>query len=255
MLALLWCLSYHELAIVYTLTIPCESPVYLVNVIPGTHTHVLQPTIIQDLGYSAAEAQLLTVPPYALATILTVIVAIVSERMRMRAPFVMASSAFAAIGYIILLANTEATTIMATDPITMELTPVPAYVHPAISYVGVFFATAGIYPASALALSWPAVNVSGQTKRATAGGMQIMIGNTAAIFGTQLYRSEWSPGYIVGHSFCLVYLVLNALLAGFTWWYLRRENKRRDALEQSKAEGTGNGEWQGDEDLRFRFTT
>jgi hypothetical protein len=99
------------------------------------------------LGYQAYEAQLLSVPPYALATILTVIYAIVSERYGVRAPFVIASSLTAVIGYAILIGN--------SDPIA----------HPGVSYVGVFFATAGIFPSCALALSWPAMNVSGQTKR------------------------------------------------------------------------------------------
>ena len=37
---------------------------------------------------------------------------------------------------------------------------------PGVSYTGTFFAAGGIYPAVALVLSWPAINVSGQTKRA-----------------------------------------------------------------------------------------
>lgn len=32
------------------------------------------PTIIKQLGYTAAQAQLMTIPPYAVATVLTVIV-------------------------------------------------------------------------------------------------------------------------------------------------------------------------------------
>ena len=37
------------------------------------------PTIIKALGYTAAQAQLMSVPPYAVATILTVAVAVASE--------------------------------------------------------------------------------------------------------------------------------------------------------------------------------
>ncbi|KAK5173832.1 uncharacterized protein LTR77_002513 [Saxophila tyrrhenica] len=62
------------------------------------------PTIIADLGYSAVSAQLLTIPPYALATILTTVVAWVSERVGRRAPFLIASALTASIGYCILLA-------------------------------------------------------------------------------------------------------------------------------------------------------
>lgn len=54
------------------------------------------PTIIKELGYTAARAQLFTVPPYAVATILTITVAIASEKLKLRAPFIMGSAFLAA---------------------------------------------------------------------------------------------------------------------------------------------------------------
>lgn len=65
------------------------------------------PTIIAALGYSSASAQLLSIPPYALATLLTVVVAWVSERSGRRAPFLCFFALLAAIGYCILLSNTH----------------------------------------------------------------------------------------------------------------------------------------------------
>ncbi|KAK8214745.1 hypothetical protein M8818_002326 [Zalaria obscura] len=194
------------------------------------------PSIISALGYKASSAQLLTIPPYALATILTVCYAVLSERLQKRAIFIMVSSATAIIGYIILLANTS-----------------PA-ARPGVSYVGTFFAAAGIYPAVALALSWPAMNVSGQTKRATANAMQITIGNLGAVIGTQLYRSGDTPRYVLGHSFALGYLAANIMVVGLLWWVLRRENSRRDRSGVAAAMPEMEEEWKGDDDLRWRFT-
>lgn len=148
----------------------------------------------------------------------------------------MVSSATAIIGYIILLANTS-----------------PA-ARPGVSYVGTFFAAAGIYPAVALALSWPAMNVSGQTKRATANAMQITIGNLGAVIGTQLYRSGDTPRYVLGHSFALGYLAANIMVVGLLWWVLRRENSRRDRSGVAAAMPEMEEEWKGDDDLRWRFT-
>ncbi|OTB10725.1 hypothetical protein K445DRAFT_27322 [Daldinia sp. EC12] len=152
------------------------------------------PTIISNLGYTAATAQLLTVPPYAFAFITTATVAVLSERLGQRAIFIGSSAIFAAIGYAILLGN--------SDPVA----------RPGVSYVGVFFSAGGIYPASALVLSWPAINVSGQTKRAIANAMQISIGNLGAVLGTQLYRATDGPRFRVGHSVALGYLVANAVV-------------------------------------------
>ncbi|ROW16621.1 hypothetical protein VPNG_01636 [Cytospora leucostoma] len=193
------------------------------------------PTIIKDLGYTAANAQLLTIPPYAFAFITTVIVAILSERLHKRAIFVAGSAALGAVGYIILLAN--------TDPSR----------RPGVSYLGTFFAAGGIYPASALALSWPAINVSGQTKRAVANGMQISIGNCGAVLGTQLYRAGDGPRYVLGHSFALGYLVANIIVAGLLYWTLSRENERREGITAEVKEVGELSDWDGDEDPRWRF--
>lgn len=180
-------------------------------------------------------AQLLTIPPYVLAFVTTLTVAVVSEKAGQRAIFIAGSSITAAIGYVILLSN--------TDPVS----------RPGVSYVGTFFAAAGIYPACALVLSWPALNVSGQTKRATANAMQISIGNLGAVMGTQLYRANDGPRFVVGHSLALAYLLANAVVVFLLRWRLKRQNGDRAAVAEEvtdvgKAEG-----WEGDADARWRF--
>ena len=198
-------------------------------------TPPLQPSIISALGYRAATAQLLTIPPYAFAFLTTLTVATVSERLHKRAIFIIGSAIFAIIGYSMLLAN--------KDPIA----------RPGLSYAGTFFAAGGIYPATALALSWPAINVSGQTKRAVANAMQISIGNLGAVLGTQLYRSGDGPRYIVGHSFALGYLAGNVIVSSLLYFILSRENKRRDGIAPEVEEVGHLVDWDGDEDPRWRF--
>jgi MFS family permease len=174
-----------------------------------------------------------------LATLLTVAWAHLSERFNRRAPFALASSTIAIIGYIILIANKS------------------PHTRPGLSYAGTFFAAAGIYPSTALALAWPANNVSGQTKRAVANAMQISIGNLGAVLGTQLYRPASSPRYLLGHGFALGYLCANLVVTGLIWWVLSKENARRDATGvKGGYEDVGTEEdWEGDDDLRWRFST
>lgn len=63
---------------------------------------VFLPSIIKTLGYTNAKAQLMTVPPYATAGVVMLIVAKVSDRMKMRGPFVAGVLVLSAIGYTIL---------------------------------------------------------------------------------------------------------------------------------------------------------
>ena len=135
------------------------------------------PTIIKDLGYTTAQAQLLSTPPYAFAFVVTMAVAIIAEKTKRRAIFILATSSLAVVGYILLIVS----------------------VRPGLSYAGTILAAGGIYPSIAVILSWPPNNVSGQTKRATASAIQLSIGNLGAIMGTQLYRPEWGPRFFVGH--------------------------------------------------------
>lgn len=192
------------------------------------------PTIIKQLGYTSAEAQLLTVPPYAVATILTVIVAILSEKLKMCAPFILGSTSFAIVGYIILLTAPRG--------------------RPGVSYTGTIFAAAGIYPSTAIVLSWPAANVSGQSKRATATAMTITIGNLGAVLGTQLYRPKTSPRWYLGHGFALGYLAANLIVVGVLWGLLGRENRRKIARREAGEMG-GDGVVESDEDVRWLFQT
>ena len=53
------------------------------------------------MGYTSAQSQLLTIPPYAIATLFTIFWAIMSERYARRAFFIIATSSLAIIGYII----------------------------------------------------------------------------------------------------------------------------------------------------------
>jgi Na+/melibiose symporter-like transporter len=193
------------------------------------------PTIIAALGYTAAQAQLLTVPPYAIATCLTVLTAILSEKTRRRAPFILLSAAVAIVGYIILF----------TAPSNA----------PGASYVGTIFAAAGIYPATAIVLAWPANNVSGQTKRATANALQISVGNLGAVLGTQLYRPNTSPRFYLGHGFAMGYLIANMLVVSTLWLVLRRENQRRQAAVAADVALEGEGQILGDDDVRWIFQT
>ena len=139
------------------------------------------PTIINELGYTPAQTQLLSIPPYVGSFILTMTVAVFVERTKLRAPFIIGSSSLAIAGFVILIASHR----------------------PEVSYGGTILAVSGAYCSAAIVVGWPAHNVSGQTKRAVASAVQISVGNLGGIVGSQLYRPKWAPRFLIGN--CVVW--------------------------------------------------
>ncbi|KAJ6441473.1 high-affinity nicotinic acid transporter [Purpureocillium lavendulum] len=84
------------------------------------------PTVIRDLGYSAANAQLMTIPVYVCAMICAVTSAMLSDRYKQRSSFILGSCVVAALGLIALIAS-----------------PHPNY--PGLTYGFLFLAASGLY--------------------------------------------------------------------------------------------------------------
>ena len=91
------------------------------------------PTIIRSLGYSPIKTQLYSVPPWAVAFCMSMIIATFSDWLRMRYTFVMIPLAMTVAGYAILLS-----------------------VHHNINamYAALFLAAAGNYSAMPVIICW-----------------------------------------------------------------------------------------------------
>ncbi|KAF5340675.1 hypothetical protein D9611_007479 [Ephemerocybe angulata] len=198
---------------------------------------LFMPTIIANLGYKSWQAQLLTVPPNALASISIWTTVWISSKYDCRAPFIIGAAVTAILGYVILLATKT----------------------PGAQYVGVHFAAAGVYTGNALLLSWPGENVSAQTKRAIAVAMQITIGDIGAIAGVLIYRPSLNAhNFRTPHIISIGYLIFAILVTLYLSIWMSRENKRRDKiLASSKVEiplsTPTERQDQGDREIRYRY--
>ncbi|CAG7930470.1 unnamed protein product [Penicillium olsonii] len=172
------------------------------------------PTII---SYSSIRAQLLSVPPYAAAAILTVTVGFIADRTRQRGLCNIAVSLLGMVGFSMLLGCESA----------------------GGRYAGVFLGAMGIYPAIANTISWTSNNTEGVYKRGVSLGFIIGWGNLNGIVSSNIYREDDKPRYYPGHGVVLGYLVL-FLFGGSVVQYLllRRENgKRRRGERDAWVEG------------------
>jgi hypothetical protein len=96
-------------------------------------------TLGAPTGFSSIRAQLLSVPPYAAAAILTVTIGFIADRTRQRGLCNIGVSFLGMIGFAMLLGCKSA----------------------GARYAGVFLGAMGIYPAIANTISWSSNNIEG----------------------------------------------------------------------------------------------
>jgi len=164
------------------------------------------PTIITGLGYKGTTANLLSVPPYAAAAILTIAAGWYADRTKRRGLVNITLSLLGIAGFAMLLGSHKA----------------------GVKYAGTFLGALGIYPTIANTITWASNNVEGVYKRGVVLGMVIGWGNLNGIVSSNIYRTVDSPQYYQGHGVVLAYLVL-FLFGGsiVTTLYLRAENRKR----------------------------
>ncbi|KAI0650303.1 MFS general substrate transporter [Trametes meyenii] len=147
------------------------------------------PTIVAGLGYAGGAAQLHTVPPYVPAVVLTVVVAVASDRLKWRGPFI-----------LIFL------------PITMA---------------EVFLIASGIYPCGPCILSILPNNSAGHYKKATTVALQLALANCGGFIATFSYDSSQAPTYIRGHTITLAFVALAWVAMFCNVMYCVWENRAR----------------------------
>ncbi|KAI0409313.1 retrograde regulation protein 2 [Xylaria palmicola] len=174
------------------------------------------PAIIAEIGsFTRIQANGLSAPPYILTFILIIVFSLVSDRVKMRGPFVCFFSTVAAVGFL-LLATTEAA---------------------APRYIGVYLAIT-IFVSVAILIPWVSNTHSTESKRAGGFAIFATFGQAGPLVGTNIFPSSEAPYYRKGSwvsfSFCLLVAVTAALFS----FLLHRENRKLDdAQREEGAEG------------------
>jgi MFS family permease len=174
----------------------CDMPLYGFS--------LFLPSIISELGFATTKAQLLTVPPYAAAAVLTISIGFIADRTGKRGLCNIAVSFLGIAGFAMLLGSQQ----------------------PGVKYAGTFLGALGIYPCISNTISWVSNNVEGVYKRGVVLGFVIGWGNINGIVSSNIYFS--SPKYTVGHAVIMAYMIV-CLLGGsiILELLLIRENKLR----------------------------
>ncbi|KAI0954507.1 hypothetical protein AcW1_006382 [Taiwanofungus camphoratus] len=170
------------------------------------------PSIINELGYTATPANLLSVPVYVLACIFTCLVGFIADRYGRRGYLNILCLVVGAIGYIILIVSRDA----------------------GVSYFAVYLAACGIYPSIPNVIAWVSNNVEGSYKRSVSLAMVISFGNVNGAVSSNVYRAQDKPWYTLGHGIVLMYIGIGLICSVSYLLLLKRENRKRDRGERDE---------------------
>jgi len=165
------------------------------------------PSIIAQLGFTNAAANLLSAAPYALGFLTTLATAVASDHFRVRGPFMIGWMLVVLVGYCIAI----------------------SHVSPAVKYFSIFLTVAGVSPCISTSITWIGNNSGPMYTRATVMGIFFSFGNSAGIISSWSYTNPGN-GYRKGHAIAIAFTTLAIVLSCFLMWYNNRENKRRSRL-------------------------
>lgn len=144
---------------------------------------IFSPATIKGLGYTAKAAQLWSVIPYAVASVVTVIVALCSDRLRLRGPFMLGTLTIGIVGYAVV-GQRHASQMRAKYGMMMLM-------------------ATGLYSSVPPMIVWLTNNSAGHYKRATCTGLRMGVANMGGFIGC---KSNMKLGFKQVLTTCSFYL-------------------------------------------------
>ncbi|KAJ7119055.1 major facilitator superfamily domain-containing protein [Mycena epipterygia] len=174
------------------------------------------PSIVQVLGYTDARAQLMSVPPFSVAFVLSMITAYVSDRYQCRGAVTVFGSVLCTAGFAMFLGSKN---------------------HH-IQYGSLFLSISGAYLIPPAISTWNANNATPHVRRATAIAIGLIMFNSGGILATWLLGSiSPPPFYTKATKILLIFSVLMCVFAALNVVYLKRENEKKTEVRRHSTRG------------------
>ncbi|KAH8163909.1 hypothetical protein CIB48_g4356 [Xylaria polymorpha] len=168
------------------------------------------PSIVKDLGYNTLQTQLHSVPPFAAALGFTIVSAYLSDRLRLRSPFIFLALALLITGLAILL------TVHGTNNFSAE-------------YAAISLTTMGSIGIGGHVVCWYVMNLQGHAERSIGSAWMICFGGFGGIVATFAFLKQDSPYYHIGYSINLATASLCVVVHmgyGLLIWRQKKEMAR-----------------------------
>ncbi|TKY85821.1 hypothetical protein EX895_005362 [Sporisorium graminicola] len=189
--------------------IGCDAPLYAFSLFTPTITKAI------NVKWSANVANLVSIPIYIVACLITIVVGFMADRTSRRTLYSIVLSVLGVVGYIILISN---------DPKH----------KPGVSYFAIYLAAIGIYPMIPNTIAIVANNSEGAYVRSVVLGIVISFGNINGAVSSNIYPKNTSPRFIMGHAIVLAYIVIGIICNIIFYFGLRYENRQREAGKRNE---------------------
>ncbi|EKM59630.1 uncharacterized protein PHACADRAFT_205855 [Phanerochaete carnosa HHB-10118-sp] len=180
---------------------------YFGLIVPAYGYTYFAPAIIQSLGHSNIRTQLLSVPPWACAFVVSMIVATLSDYVGHRYLFMMVTAAVSMAGFAILFRVHD---------------------DQNLQYGALFLAATGAFSSMPVIVCWFSTNLAGHRRRAIGTAWQIGFDNTGGIIATYSFLAQDAPKYIKGYSICISFICLSMVSCFAYLLHVEWLNRKRD---------------------------
>lgn len=194
---------------------------------------LFSPTIVAGMGYKGLNAQLYTVPPYAVAYVGALTTSYISDKMGNRGIVAGSSFAMATVAFIIMGKNTSLIFMFFSLPCDFEIF---AYTLRRIAalpgenfkarYGLLCIACTGVFGGLPALCAW----VGDNSRTTTAGGLvtalNIAFSGPGQIIGVWIYRAQDAPVYRLGHALNAGFVSIGAISSFSLYFYYKNLNKK-----------------------------
>ncbi|QPC70605.1 hypothetical protein HYE68_001357 [Fusarium pseudograminearum] len=187
------------------------------NAVPNYAMKFTMPTILRGMGYTSSDAQLMTIPPYAIGAISAYAFAIFADKYSWRAPFILGPQCCLVTAFIILFVK--------SGDIDNNI---------AVCYFAVCLACFGMYPILPGVNAWNVANTPDPAKRSVNIGILVCVGNIGGLIGSYIYLEREAPRYPVGYGTSLAFGLAGIVAVVLLETLLKRGNAKKAKMTEQE---------------------
>lgn len=187
--------------------------------VPLQSVSVFLPQIVERLGYSTVMTNLYTVAPNVSGAAVLLFLAFMSDRYRLRSPFIAIGFLLPVIGFVIYLAIDDVNS------------------HINVAYFACFLMTAGMSAPSVLLSTWFSNNIPSEGQRAALTGVGVPLANLMGLVSVNVFRDQDRPRYVLALVVTAAFGTIGVVVTTIMGLWMKYDNQRRDRKQNAWVRG------------------